>query len=57
MITTILFDMDNTLYPESSGLAEEMNRRINLFVADHLNTDYESAERLRRENLRSTGPP
>lgn len=55
MLTTILFDMDNTLYPESSGLGSEMNHRINLFVARRLSIDYESAQRQRRANLAAFG--
>jgi len=51
MIKTILFDMDNTLYPESSGMSEEMNRRINTFVSALLKVDYDTASTLRRENL------
>ena len=44
----ILFDLDNTLYPPSSGVLPEMNRRITLFVAEYLNVDPEEAFRLRR---------
>ncbi len=43
----ILFDLDNTLYPASSGILPEINRRILRFTAEYLNIDEESAEALR----------
>ena len=49
MITYLLFDLDNTLYPASCGLGTEMNRRMSLFVAEYLGVDLPAANELRRE--------
>lgn len=48
MIDYLLFDLDNTLYPASCGLGLEMNRRMSVFVAEHLNVDLTAADDLRR---------
>ncbi|HAK45848.1 MAG TPA: hypothetical protein DCO79_08020, partial [Spirochaeta sp.] len=55
MIRNILFDMDNCLYPASSGLCDEMNRRITDFVADLLSSPREEVSRLRKENVKAFG--
>ena len=55
MINYILFDMDNCLYPASSGLCSEMDRRINRFVADFLSISYDEAASLRKEKVRIFG--
>ena len=44
----ILFDLDNTLYPASSGLMDEIDRRVAHFAARHLDVNYDEAQRLRR---------
>jgi putative hydrolase of the HAD superfamily len=49
MIEYVLFDLDNTLYPSSAGLGDEMNRRMTRFVAGHLGVDLDAAAELRRE--------
>jgi len=51
MIDYILFDMDNTLYPESSGLGPAMRDRMNAFTAELTGVSPEKAQELRRENL------
>ncbi len=51
MIDYILFDMDNTLYPESSGLGPAMRDRMNAFAAEVTGVSPEKAQELRRENL------
>ncbi|MBN2051572.1 MAG: HAD-IA family hydrolase [Spirochaetales bacterium] len=51
MIDYILFDMDNTLYPESSGLGPAMRDRMNAFTADFLKVSPERAQELRRKYL------
>ncbi len=44
MIKHILFDVDQTLYPASSGMEDEMIRRMNIFTAGFLGiTDGEAA--------------
>ncbi len=36
MFRYILFDLDNTLYPQASGLWEAIGRRINLYMVERL---------------------
>ena len=45
---TVLFDLDNTLYPPDSGVMPEMNRRMSLFVADYLGVSVDEAREMRR---------
>lgn len=47
MIKHILFDVDHTLYPASSGIEEEMIRRLIRFTADFLKVSPEEAAHLR----------
>ena len=47
MIKHILFDADQTLYPASSLVEEEMVRRINNFIAEYLDISVEKAMFLR----------
>jgi putative hydrolase of the HAD superfamily len=47
-ITYLLFDLDETLYPSSSGMVEEISRRMTRYVARYLNLDEDSAARIRR---------
>ncbi len=47
MIGYILFDLDNTLYPSSLGLEQEMSQRIQEFTARHLGVPMEEARRRR----------
>lgn len=47
----ILFDLDNTLYPASSGILSEINRRILRFVAEYLNIDEQQADALRHGQI------
>ncbi len=49
--TTLLFDVDNTLYDARCGVEQEMNRRINLLLCDRFSITEEEAVALRRENL------
>ncbi len=44
-----LFDLDNTLYPPSSRLFDQVDRRIKAFVQDFLSLDLEAAHRLQKE--------
>lgn len=55
MIRALLFDLDNTLYPQSSAMEDGFTRRIIGFVSAFLNVDEEEAVRLRRENLARFG--
>ena len=47
MLKYILFDLDNTLYPKSSGLDKEVNRRMTEFTAAYLQIPAEEAQKLR----------
>lgn len=55
MVRYILFDLDNTLYPSSLGLEEDMTRRIREFTAQYLGVDGEAALRRRKERMGSFG--
>jgi putative hydrolase of the HAD superfamily len=48
-ITYLLFDLDETLYPSSSGMVAEISRRMTRYVSRLLDLDEESAARLRRD--------
>src|ERR1700757_4699409 len=45
-----IFDLDNTLYPESSRFFEQISRRMTEFIAAHLRID-PAAARLRQKAL------
>ena len=47
-IQVILFDLDNTIYPASSGLMQSIDQRIGEFVQRSLGLSEEEALRLRR---------
>jgi putative hydrolase of the HAD superfamily len=49
VIEYLLFDIDDTLYPASCGLGEEMSRRMSRFVAEYLRLDMETAAAMRAE--------
>ena len=55
MIRYILFDLDNTLYPSSLGLDEEMGERIGEFVAKFLDLPPEQARSVRLERSKRYG--
>ncbi len=48
-ITYLLFDLDETLYPSSSGMVEEISRRMTTYVSRYLKLDEDRAALLRRE--------
>ena len=51
----LLVDLDDTLYPASSGLREEIVRRMTAFVARFLETDEETAAGIRHDLSRRYG--
>lgn len=55
MIRALLFDLDNTLYSESTGLELLVVHRMNRFVADMFGVSMEEAARMRRELARPYG--
>ena len=54
-ISCALFDLDNTLYPRSSGLWEEIGRRISLFMVERLGIDEAEVSGIRDKYLKSFG--
>jgi putative hydrolase of the HAD superfamily len=44
----LLFDLDETLYPASSGLMQAVSERMNFFVAEYLGLSKKQAGELRR---------
>ena len=54
-VTYLLFDLDETLYPSSSGMVKEISQRMTRFVSGLLNLDEGSAARLRRSLSRKHG--
>ena len=48
-INTWVFDLDNTLYPASCRLFDQMHVRMSDFIVQHLGVDNEQACRMRRE--------
>ena len=54
-ICCALFDLDNTLYPRSCGLWEEIGRRINLYMVERLGIDAAEVSGIRDKYLKSFG--
>ena len=50
-----LFDLDNTLYPRSCGLWEEIGNRINLYMIERLGMNPQDVSQRREEFLRAFG--
>ena len=48
MIQYLLFDVDNTLYPPTSGLLQQVDARINRFMADECGIDADVVDEKRR---------
>jgi putative hydrolase of the HAD superfamily len=53
--TFIVFDLDETLYPHSDGLMQEVGRRIEMWLRNHLGLSGEEAVVLRREYFQRYG--
>ena len=43
-VDTWVFDLDDTLYPRSIGLHNQMQQRVVRFIADHMKIDHAAAE-------------
>ncbi|HEU5086437.1 MAG TPA: pyrimidine 5'-nucleotidase, partial [Roseiflexaceae bacterium] len=52
---TILFDLDNTMYPASNGLMQTLDSRIIAYVCDRLGITEEEAHALRQNYLETYG--
>ncbi len=50
-----LFDLDNTLYPKSCGLWEEIGSRINLYMIERLGMNPQEVGKRREEFLKAFG--
>lgn len=55
MIRYVLCDLDNTLYPQSSGLWEAIGDRINLYMIERLGMIPEEVSRKRDDFLKAFG--
>jgi putative hydrolase of the HAD superfamily len=55
MLRYLLFDLDNTLYPQSLVMEHDIVRRMNEYVASYLRVPYEQARELRRKEARRFG--
>ena len=55
MLELLLFDLDNTLYPESSGMDHDIVRRMIGFVGRQLNMGFEEARAFRRAHASAYG--
>ena len=49
MLTHLIFDCDDTLYPRGSGLMQAISERISLYMIERMAMDPEIVPRLRRE--------
>ncbi len=54
-IDTWIFDLDNTLYPASSGVFDQIGRRINAYVARALGLELEQAYLVQKDLFRRYG--
>ena len=53
--TTLFFDLDDTLYPNSSGLWQAIKSRINLYMIERLNVPEKDAPALRESYFKMYG--
>jgi putative hydrolase of the HAD superfamily len=54
-IQCALFDLDNTVYPKSSGLMQAIGRRINLYMIERLGVKPEEVSTIRDDFLKGFG--
>jgi putative hydrolase of the HAD superfamily len=54
-LTTLLLDLDNTLYPADNGLLLRVDARINDYIAEWLSLSGEEARALRRRYVETYG--
>jgi putative hydrolase of the HAD superfamily len=55
MIRTLLFDLDDTLYPPGSGIMEDIRRNIHSYILTFLGLTDQDAEALRRRYFQEYG--
>lgn len=54
-ITTLFFDLDNTLYPPDNGIWTSIGMRMNMFIGEYLNLQSDEVPSLRREYFEKYG--
>ncbi len=54
-IETWIFDLDNTLYPASSRLFDQIDRNMTNFIMVHLDLDWDAAHKLQKSFFREHG--
>lgn len=54
-ISVWIFDLDNTLYPPSSPIFDQIDRRMTAFIADFLQTDAANAYKVQKTYYRKYG--
>ena len=54
-ITTIFFDLDDTLYPSNSGLWQQIKDRIGLYMLEKLHIPAGQVQTLRRQYFEQYG--
>jgi putative hydrolase of the HAD superfamily len=54
-IETWIFDLDNTLYPASSRLFDQIHRRMGEFIAEFLGVELAEAQRLQKAYFKAHG--
>jgi putative hydrolase of the HAD superfamily len=55
MIRTILFDLDETLYPRGAGIMEEIRKLMLRYLRTHFDLSMEEADELRRDYFQKYG--
>jgi putative hydrolase of the HAD superfamily len=50
-----VFDLDNTLYPATSGVFTQIDRKMTLFISEFLDLDIEAANSTRKDFYRDYG--
>jgi len=53
--TTIFFDLDDTLYPNSTGLWHAIKERMNLYMTEHMGMDEKDVPALREQYFKMYG--
>ena len=54
-IETWIFDLDNTLYPASSRLFDQISQNMTRFIMAHLDLDWDAARKLQKSFFREHG--
>jgi putative hydrolase of the HAD superfamily len=55
MITTLLFDLDDTLYPPATGIMDQIRARMLLYLRTYLGVSGEEADVMRRRYFEAYG--